>query len=164
MIDVQAGRTVVTVIEIVSPSNKRGGQARELYEKKQSEVEASPASMVEIDLIRHPRGVTLAWKHHPARALQEPYHVSVRRGWRRNALEIYPLSLRNRLPGIRLPLRRTDSDLGLDLQRLIDDTYARGRCDELIDYSRLPEPPLDADDTKWAGGLIDVWGAAAEGM
>jgi hypothetical protein len=37
------------------------------------------------------------------------------------------LPLRQRLPAIRVPLRRTDPDAALDLQVLIEQCYERGR-------------------------------------
>src|SRR3954451_58949 len=52
IIDIKSGRRVVTVIEILSPSNKFPGPGRELYLKKQDELRAGCVSLVEIDLIR----------------------------------------------------------------------------------------------------------------
>ena len=46
------GRDLVTVIELLSPSNKRAGDDRESYLKKRSELLRSPAHLVEIDLLR----------------------------------------------------------------------------------------------------------------
>lgn len=44
---------VVTVIEILSPSNKTSGsQGRQLYLAKQKEILASPTHLMEIDLLR----------------------------------------------------------------------------------------------------------------
>ena len=40
IIDIKSGRRVVTVIEILSPSNKLPGPGRELYLKKQDELRA----------------------------------------------------------------------------------------------------------------------------
>ena len=46
------GREVVTVIELLSPSNKRAGDDRESYLAKRRELLRSPAHLVEIDLLR----------------------------------------------------------------------------------------------------------------
>src|SRR4051812_26102551 len=132
IIDVQSGGTVVTVIEIVSPSNKRAGEGRDLYEQKQAEVVASSASLVEIDLTSGYRGVTLAWRHSASPALESDYHACTRRGTRRRALEVYPIGLRQRLPSLRIPLRPGEADVRLDLPRVLDETYRRGRLGELI--------------------------------
>ena len=46
-------RSVVTVIEILSPTNKvAGSRGRESYDRKRLEVMKSPTSLVEIDLLR----------------------------------------------------------------------------------------------------------------
>jgi len=52
IIDLKSGRRVVTVIEIISPSNKVPGPGRDLYVKKQEELRQGGVSMVEIDLNR----------------------------------------------------------------------------------------------------------------
>src|SRR5271165_6036506 len=46
------GRELVTVIELLSPSNKRPGNDREAYLAKRRELLRSPAHLVEIDLLR----------------------------------------------------------------------------------------------------------------
>ena len=45
------GRELVTVIELLSPSNKRAGDDREQYLAKRRELLRSPAHLVEIDLL-----------------------------------------------------------------------------------------------------------------
>ncbi len=52
IIDIKSGRRVVTVIEILSPSNKLAGPGRDLYLKKQEELRAGGVSLVEINLNR----------------------------------------------------------------------------------------------------------------
>ncbi len=159
IVDAQSGGTVVTVIEIVSPSNKRAGESRDLYEQKQAEVVASDANLVEVDLIRGYRGVTLAWRRSASPALETAYHACARRATRRLALEVYPIGLWQRLPSIRIPLRPDDADIRLDLQRILDDTYRRGRLGELIDYSRPAEPPLGDAEARGAAEFIAAWRA-----
>ena len=44
---------VVTSIEVLSPSNKRPGPGRDLYQKKQREVREAEINLVEIDLLRY---------------------------------------------------------------------------------------------------------------
>src|SRR5437899_1402709 len=52
IIDLATGRRVVTVIEVLSPSNKAAGPGRELYEQKQRECKEGAVHLVEIDLLR----------------------------------------------------------------------------------------------------------------
>ena len=48
----QRGHRLVTLIEIVSPSNKRPGVDRRAYLMKQREVLDSDANLIELDLLR----------------------------------------------------------------------------------------------------------------
>ena len=52
IIDIKSGRRVVTMIEVLSPSNEIPGPGRDLYVKKQEELKAGRVSLVEIDLLR----------------------------------------------------------------------------------------------------------------
>ena len=45
-------REVISVIELLSPKNKRSGEGREKYLRKRQTVLASPTNLVEIDLLR----------------------------------------------------------------------------------------------------------------
>ena len=57
------------------------------------------------------------------------------------------------LPAIAIPLRKSDSDVVLDLQSLIALSYRNGRYDE-IDYRKEPKPKLDREDAAWADELL----------
>src|SRR5262249_9036872 len=46
------GRELITVVELLSPANKRGGPDREQYLAKREKLLESPAHLVEIDLLR----------------------------------------------------------------------------------------------------------------
>src|SRR5688572_8272139 len=58
--DVRSGGAVITVIEIVSASNKSTKAGREQYVQKQREVLQSGTNLVEIDLLRAGTSITLA--------------------------------------------------------------------------------------------------------
>jgi hypothetical protein len=68
--------------------------------------------------------------------------------------DVYRVALREPLPTIRIPLRRTDADVPLNLQTLIDAAYDNGRYADDIDYSKPPRPELAGPDAKWADGLL----------
>ena len=51
ILDSRSGKRVVTVIEVVSPSNKYAGPGRRSYVAKQQEVLTSDTHLVEIDLL-----------------------------------------------------------------------------------------------------------------
>jgi hypothetical protein len=73
----------------------------------------------------------------------------VTRGWKWGLSDVYPISLAQRLPVIRIPLRQTDAEVSLDLQSLIDQCYENGGYDT-IDYRQPAQPPLDPADLAWA--------------
>jgi hypothetical protein len=80
--------------------------------------------------------------------------VCVRRGWQPTAVQVYPVPLRQRLPIINIPLRKTDAEVPLDLQALIDQCYRNGGYDGDIDYRCVPDPPLRQDDESWADEIL----------
>ena len=55
--DPSRGHKLITLIEILSPSNKWPGPDREAYEAKQREVLESDASLIELDLLRGGRRI-----------------------------------------------------------------------------------------------------------
>jgi hypothetical protein len=151
--DVRSGHKVITVIEVVSPSNKAEGEARRAYQEKQKECRAAHASLVEIDLLRGGTSVVLLPRHQVVAKQRAAYQVCIFRGWQPLQLEYIPVSLRQLLPSINVPLRQTDRDVVLDLQALITTSYRNGGY-ETVDYRKPPEPPLEPDDAAWADALL----------
>jgi hypothetical protein len=154
IIDLKADRRVVTVIEILGPSNKIAGPGRDLYLKKQQELRQGSVSLVEIDLLRKGSRVLCAPFELIPEGHRTPYAVCVRRGWKPLEIEYYRLRLRERLPAFLIPLRQTDHDIPLDLQSMIDQCWEEGRYGDDIDYREEPDPPLTGDDTEWADSLL----------
>lgn len=155
-----SGGRVITVIELVSLSNKQPGEGRTLYLKKQAELVAAGVNSVEIDLLRRGNHVTAAPAELLPRAYRGPYRICVWRAARPDQWEVYRLPLEERLPAIAIPLRATDADVPLDLQPLIDRSYETGAYDDL-DYSRPPEPPLEPEAAAWADDLLRQTGRRA---
>jgi hypothetical protein len=153
IIDLSSGRTVITVIEFLSHSNKSPGPGQKQYRKKQREILASSVSLVEIDLLRAGKRIQACGERIVPRRARTPYRACVRRAWIAGQFEFYPIALRDRLPGLRIPLREKDADVFLRLQPLIEQCYRLGRYDD-IDYSLPLEPPLQGGDEEWAAGLI----------
>jgi Protein of unknown function (DUF4058) len=149
VIDVES-RDVVTVIEILSPTNKiPGSHGRESYDRKFQEVMYSASHLVEIDLLRGSRTVPL-----PRTIGTHEYLIDISRKGVRPRGHLYPLRLPRRLPAVPIPLKPGDPDARLDLQALIDQTYDRAGYDLEIDYKKEPDPPLSADMAAWAGQLL----------
>jgi hypothetical protein len=153
IIDVRSGGRVVTVIELLSPSNKLPGKGRNEYLAKQQHYVDAGVNLVEIDLLRVGQHTTLAKLALVPSDLITTFHVNIFRATRGDRLEYFPVALRERLPRLPIPLRRSDPDAVLDLQAVADLAYERGRYDD-IDYSRPLQPPLHPADLEWASALL----------
>lgn len=154
IIDRESGNRVVTVIELLSPSNKSPGPNREQYLRKQREVCNSDANLVEIDLNRfgtHSLAFPLAHLKPQGRT---PYMACVRRATLRGMAQVYPMPLWQRLPVINIPLRPDDADVPLDLQALVEQCYRNGAYEGTLDYAADPDPPLLGGDKKWADARL----------
>jgi hypothetical protein len=144
IIDVASGDRVVTIIEFLSPTNKRPGDGRDKYQQERDECIRGRVNFVEIDLTREgPRELSAKPWQVPV-SHQTEYQGCVFRAARPDDRELYAMPLWKPLPTIKVPLRSADPDVLLPLQPLIDDVYERGRYD--IDYRQPCRPPLDAAD------------------
>ena len=155
ILDLHMGQRVVTVIEVLSPTNKYAGPGRESYRAKQREVLAGDVNLVEIDLLRLGPHVLAV----PELAARErgtyDYLTCINRAeGLRDAYELYPRRLRERLPRIRIPLADGDPDVALDVQAVLAQTYDAGSYRDRIDYNHPCEPPLNPDDRAWAESLL----------
>lgn len=143
---------LITVIEVLSPTNK-SGDGRRAYRRRQRAYLALGVNLVEIDLLRKGSPVVSLPSSELSYRAQAPYMVCIFRSTRPEARELDPLPLRERLPGIRVPLRASDTDVVLELQPLIDQGHESGGY-WTLDYRRDPEPPLSAEDAKWLDELL----------
>ena len=157
IVDRHSRQTVVSVLEVVSPSNKFPGTGRESYLAKQREVRGSTVHLVEIDLLRSgPR--VLSVPEWVARGQGEyEYLTCINRAVAsRRRFDLYPRALEQRLPRITIPLASGDPDVQLDLQLAIQRTYEMGRYRDRIDYAAPCIPPLLPEQQAWARQLIEL--------
>lgn len=136
-------RDLITVIELLSPTNKQSGPDREQYLAKRKLLLASSVHFVEIDLLR-------GWAHMPVEGLAPcDYAVMVSRSYERPKVGLWPMRLCEALPVIPVPLKQEDPDVVLNLQQLLHDTFdAAGYADYI--YQGRPRPPLNPDEAAWA--------------
>jgi hypothetical protein len=140
--------TLVTVIELLSPSNKQIGKDREQFVSKRSQLLSSRIHYVEIDLLRgDPR---LPFDDLP----DCEYYALVSRCEDRPRGSLWPVRLRDPLPVIPVPLYSPSADLSLDLQFLLHRVYDSARYQNWI-YTRGPIPPLSADDAFWSRQILE---------
>ncbi len=153
ILDRESNLCVVTVIELVSPSNKYAGPGRDSYEVKQWEVLYSDRHLVEVDLLRRGPHVLAVNEALVAGRCDYDYLVSVHRAHAR-AYEVYPRTVRQPLPRIRIPLAGDDPDVRLDLRTALAQAYDAGSYHQRIDYSQPCQPPLSTEDQAWADELL----------
>lgn len=150
-------KAIVTVIEILSPTNKCVGAAgRNKYLQKRRDLYNSETHFVEIDFLRDGKPTF-------DRDVLPPhnYAVHVSQLELRPKGKFWPILLRQRLPIIDIPLRNNDPDAKLDLQAVFEQAYEFGAYDLVLDYGRPPKPPLPADLHDWATTRIAAQGGAS---
>jgi len=148
----EAGQ-LVTVIELLSPSNKEDEVARGRYCNKRRTFVSAGVNVVEIDLVRRGRSVFPDEVRELMRKQGAPYAVCVFRASHLGEREAYLVGLRERLPVISIPLRPTDADVPLDLQPLINQCHERGRYHRLRYRAEL-EPPIATSDAAWVQTIL----------
>lgn len=141
---------VITVIEVLSPKNKRKGKGRERYQQKRQTILGSLSHLVEIDLLR---------RHEPMAMtgidVATDYRLLVSRSRQRPIADLYGFMLREPIPTFPLPLKPGDEELTIDLQAIINGVYDRAGYDFRIDYRQpLPAPALTEADQLWAEALL----------
>ena len=141
---------LVTIIEVLSPSNKvKGSSGRASFMSKRAAVMNTPVHWVEIDLLR---AGTPSVTDPPLPA--SDYRILVSRGDARTRTRFWPVGVRQPLPVIPIPLRGKDPEVPLDLGAVLRSAYDRAAYDASVDYRKPPAPPLEGDDAKWARGLM----------
>ncbi len=139
-------RDLVTMIEVLSPSNKQYGPDREQYLSKRTLLFHSDVNVVEIDLLR--AGPRLPLTGVPAC----DYCLMVSRSAMRPDVQAWAVSLRDPLPTIPIPLRGSAPDATLNLQALLHEVYDAAGYEDYL-YDTPPEPPLPEADAAWARSL-----------
>jgi hypothetical protein len=136
-------RSLVTVIEILSPTNKTGDGFSE-YRAKRFGILGQHVHLVEIDLLLSGRRLDL-----PADVPRGDYYAYVTRNQPRRVVDVYTWSLRDKLPTIPVPLKAPDPDIGLNIAEVFAITYDRGRYARSLRYSAPPPGPLEGDLLTW---------------
>jgi hypothetical protein len=144
-------REVVTVLELLSPSNKYAGPDRNQYVAKIKRVLESQTNLIEIDLLRG--GPRMSWAGLPS---CNYYALVSRVGTRFQdppQAQVWSIDLREPLPRIPIPLRPGEVEPIFDLQAVVNEVYDDAGY-ELYIYDGPPEPPLAPDDQAWAEQIL----------
>ncbi|MFQ5631050.1 MAG: DUF4058 family protein [bacterium] len=143
---------VVTVIEVLSPSNKQPGEDRRAYEAKRERLFRTLTNFVEIDLLRD-------WEPMPFTFLQtngkqSHYRLLIKRGEHPQRAFLYPFNLQDAIPSFHLPLQSGDQEPLVQLDKLLREIYDEGAYDLRVDYSQPPVPPLNDEDLAWVQKIL----------
>lgn len=135
---------VVTVIELLSPTNKAPGEGVSEYLAKRENVFNSGSNLVELDLLRGGQRLPTKEDLPPA-----DYFAFVSRHDQLPRVEVYAWTLRNPLPEVPVPLADGDDDLLLGLQPIFTRTCQEAGYDYSLKYDRELEPPVDPTNRQW---------------
>jgi hypothetical protein len=140
------GATVVSVIEVLSPSNKGNAEDRKKYLEKRAEYFATGTNLVEIDLLRGGDRMPLGRPSPPA----ADYYVFVCRGKEYPRADVWPFTIRDPIPAVPVPLKPEHPDVPLDLQACVTEIYDTQRYAGRVDYTCELTPSLREADATWA--------------
>ncbi len=133
---------VITVIELLSPQNKRSGEGRMAYEKNRRLILGSDTHLVELDLLRGSKPMTILGVRSPS-----PYRVLISRSQQRPKADLYSITLQQPIPSFPILLRPDDSEPIVPFQAVFDQVYERARYGGRIDYDQpVPPPKLSQAD------------------
>ena len=143
-------KTIVTAIEVLSPSNKSRGKFGRAYLAKRGEYLAAGTSLVEIDLLRDGVRLPLGVPRPPV----TDYYILVSVAERRPSTDVWAFTLRQRIPIFPIPLKVDMQPVPLDVKGCLDLIYDEGNYPIKIDYRRPATPPLNQPDAEWAASLF----------
>ncbi len=141
-------RALVTAIEVLSPTNKRGSGLKE-FRKRRLEFLSSSAHYMEIDLLR-------IGKRYPVVGTlpSVPYFIFLSRVNQRPRVQTWPIPMTEPLPVVNVPLLSDDADVSLDLELAWSTIYELFSYSEMVDHKYPPVVPLTLDQKEWANECL----------
>ena len=146
----QPGSRVVTVIELLSPSNKASGDDRDGYLEKRNDYLLTGTNLVEIDLLRGGERLPFGRPKPPL----ADYYALVSRADRFPKAAVWAFGVRNPLPVLPIPLKPADGEIPINLRACLDRAYDEAGYQNRIDYSKPPTETLQKVDAEWATELL----------
>ena len=152
-------RELVTIVEVLSPTNKRPGEGRRRYIRKREAIVAGLVNLVEIDLLRR-------WEPMPleTRPPASDYRILVCRSLESPGAWLYPFMVQQRIPKFTLPLRSDDEAAApeVDLGPIINALHHTARYGQVARYQEPPpEPTFEAEIQEWVGERVAAFLPAA---
>ena len=145
-----ASQQIVTVIEVLSPSNKIAGSAGlASYREKRRQILHSDANWIEIDFLRTGVRIPIAGRY-----INSDYRIHWSRAAERPREWVQCIALEQRLPIIPIPLRVGETEPKLDLQAVLTLIYERAGYEVILDYSSEPALPFTETQRQWAKNIL----------
>jgi hypothetical protein len=142
---------LVTLLDVVSPSNRTSGGGRQAYLETRKQARNACANIVEIDLVLQGEPML----DYSRENLPEwDFAVTVTRAAQPERHEIYTSTLLKRLPRFRLPLAADDRDTVLDLHTAFNRSYDQVGFGTKVDYTRDPATRLSDTQRQWLGKVL----------
>lgn len=155
--DAASGR-VVTVVEILSPSNKTPGDGRRAYLDKRALLFGAGVNLVEIDLLRSGEPMPVWPAVQPG-----AYGILVSRAEQFPTAELYRFTVRQPIPTFRLPLRPGDAEPAVSIRAALDRAYDGAGYRFSLNYDAPPPPPpLSPADSVWVRSRLTTLPPAAD--
>lgn len=145
----QSQQPSVTILEILSHSNKRKGRGRRDYVEKRQRILESATHLVEIDLLRGSNPMPVEGYDGAV-----PYRILVSHSRMRPQAALYPFGLQSCIPDFAIPLLGDDQAPIIELGEICDDIYLRGLYGRYASYNNDPPGPLSDDDREWIDELL----------
>ena len=136
-------RTLVAVLELLSPSNKEE-PGRSEYRAKRGALVEQPVHWFELDLLLKGQRY-LSQEKLPA----GDYYAFVSRWDHYPECDVYHWTMQQPLPTLPIPLLPADGDVWVDIGAVFRTTYDRGKYERAIDYASQPPVAVDADRLAW---------------
>jgi hypothetical protein len=143
--------SVITIIKVLTPRNKRQGRGRTAYERKRSRILGSMSHLIEIDLLRGYVPMTMLGVMQPT-----DYRIMVSRAAQRPKADLYGFNLSEPILSFPLPLKPEDVEPIVDLQAIMTGVYERAGYGDRMDYRQaVPPPSLSPAQQQWVDSLLE---------
>ncbi|HWY87334.1 MAG TPA: DUF4058 family protein [Gemmataceae bacterium] len=142
-------RSLVAVLEMLSPANKTGDGFQE-YRAKRKAILVQKVHLMELDLLFGGNRLPLI---RPLPAGDHFAFVSRLAPTTAQTVRFIPGQSGTPLPTIPIPLKAPDTDVHVDLETVFQATYERGRYGRSLRYGQPPLAPLSEEDARWAVAL-----------
>jgi hypothetical protein len=144
---------LITAIEVLSPSNKKGSDGRGAYLLKQEQLSQAGVNLVEIDLLRGGTHTLCFREELLARVPPHHYLAAVYRAAWPQHVQVIHWTLREALPTVPVPLAPETPEPRVALQPIFERAYDNGDLGHFLRARGRLSPPLAPGDEEWARSL-----------